>query len=338
MYRPVVLGCVLLAACEPVLLVASEGERPESAREAPGLAASDGGAEPDAADAEPSTAGGQSSGAGAAQDPVEPDAPKVLLSVKSIDCGGCFDLTANGEGGTPPYRYEWDDGSRSPTRRVCLGSDELKISVVVEDTQAARSTPYVTLLEADVAACSGATSSQLVRMCLMNPSFEGMAAINTGAQFDAIPWSMCVDPMSDIVSNTPDIANATLDPMTGVAPSPVDGDTYLAMRTAEIASQQLCQPLTAGSRTYLQLDAVRMNIGSPEMFLQLWGGSSATCSQRQLLWVSPVLETSWNTYCVPIEPGEWMDQITLRAETPTPDLVVNYLAVDNLVPVDDCDP
>jgi hypothetical protein len=41
-------------------------------------------------------------------------------------------------------------------------------------------------------------------------------------------------------------------------------------------------------------------------------------------------------YCVTIEPGEYMDQISLRADTPTPTLAVNYLAVDNLIPVDAC--
>jgi hypothetical protein len=173
-------------------------------------------------------------------------------------------------------------------------------------------------------------------MCLMNPSFEGAVAINTGQVFGATPWTDCTDPSNGTVTNTPDIVNESLDPMTGIAPTPTDGSTYLAMSTGEQASQQLCEALTAGNKTNLQLDAQRLNIGGADMFLQIWGGVSANCSQRQLLWVSPPLTTSWASYCVPIQPGEYMDQITLRAQTPLPDIVVSYLAVDNLRPVDKC--
>jgi hypothetical protein len=124
--------------------------------------------------------------------------------------------------------------------------------------------------------------------------------------------------------------------MTGIAPAPTDGMTYVAMSTGEQVSQKLCQSLTAANKASVKLDVVRMDIGNADMFLQIWGGSAADCSSRQLLWVSPALNTMWTTYCVTLAPGEFMDMLTLRADTPVPGLVVSYLAVDNLQPVDAC--
>jgi hypothetical protein len=176
-------------------------------------------------------------------------------------------------------------------------------------------------------------------MCLMNLSFEGMPAINTGSSFDATPWSSCTDPVAanSGVVNTPDIANESLEPMIGIAPAPKDGVTYLALSAGEQASQTLCEPLAAGAQTSLRLDAMRMDLGTTDMlFLQIWGGSSVDCSQRQLLWTSPALDTTWTNYCVTLQPGESMDQFTLRGMVMEPQFVVNYLTVDNIVPVSSC--
>jgi hypothetical protein len=85
----------------------------------------------------------------------------------------------------------------------------------------------------------------------------------------------------------------------------------------------------------VKFDVMRMNIGMAGMFLQIWGGSSLDCSQREVLWASPALSTNWTTFCVPLHPNEFMDLITLRAES-RPDIVINYLAVDNLEAVDAC--
>jgi hypothetical protein len=343
MSRPLVLVCLLLAACEPVLLAADEGKG-TGGHEAQSSARVDAGSAPSLLepDADASGASVDAMGAaGASPGQTDPAAPEVQLSLKSVDCGSCYDLVANGTGGVEPYRYEWDNGARTPTRRVCVSSaDQSTIWVVVEDSTGARSNAYVTHLQAnadDAAACSDINASS-VPMCLENGSFEGTAAINTGGTIDAMPWMMCTaaaDPNNG--NNTPDIANATLDvTMSGVAPQPTDGATYLAMTSGEQASQKLCQSLNAGDKTYLKLDARLIQLGGTDMFLQIFGGTSADCSSRQLLWVSPALTNVWTSFCVPVQPGEFMDQITLRADQPMANLVINVLAVDNLQPVDSC--
>ena len=340
MSRPVVLGCLLLAACEPVLLIADTDTPGRAGTQlTPSVTGADAGSggmgELDASqDADPTV---EASSPGAASD--ESDGLlDVKLTVRAVDCGSCFDLLASPKSGVPPFQYEWDDGSNSPNRRACVGSIDLEVWVIVQDATGARSSVHSAVLQTDngdVSPCG--PNARQAQMCLMNPSFEGTPGLNTGGNFDAIPWSACVDPASDSGTNTPDVANNGLDWTTVVAPVPRDGDTYLALATAEQASQALCEPLTAQSTTKLLVDAMRLDLGgSPNMFLQIWGGVSSNCSQRQLLWVSPVLNTSWETYCVTLEPREYMDQITLRAETPMPTLTASFLVVDNLLPVDEC--
>ncbi|HTU64116.1 MAG TPA: hypothetical protein VMF89_36875 [Polyangiales bacterium] len=340
---PAVLGCLLLAACEPVLLVADRDEpRGAGAQVMPSMAAADGGSgsahHVDAGTAAPSASGSAAPIQTAAGNENDDKPLEVQLTVKAVDCGSCFDLSASPKGGVPPFLYEWDDGSNSPNRRVCVGSIDLNVWVIVEDGTGARSNAHSALLQTDngdVSPCGPSTQKE--QMCLMNPSFEGTAALNTGTVFDAVPWSACIDSSTDTVSNTPDVASNGLDWTTMVAPLPVDGDTYLALSTAEQASQQICEPLTARSTTKLRLDAMRLDLGGGEMFLQIWGGVSSNCSQRQLLWVSPALSTTnWETYCATLEPREFMDLITLRAETPMPTLAASFMLVDNLTPVDEC--
>jgi hypothetical protein len=279
------------------------------------------------------------SGTAEAPDPAaaSDDLLEVGLTVRSVDCGSCFDLVASPKNGVPPFRYEWEDGSNSPSRRVCVGAIELAVWVVVEDGAGARSNVHSALLQTETGDVSGcAPSGRQAQMCLENPSFEGTAALNTGTNFDADPWSTCIDPAGEMVPNTPDVASNELDWTAAVAPTPRNGMTYLALSTAEQASQALCEPLTARSTTKLLLDAMRLDLGGTDMFLQIWGGVSSSCSQRQLLWVSPALSTSWETYCVTLEPREYMDLITLRAETPMPTLAASFMLIDNLQPVDEC--
>lgn len=337
MSRSAVLACLLLAACEPVLLVADEGGGGIGSGQTPVTPARDAGPEARERDAEVAEDATQT-GAASAPAPENTDqaTPEVLLSVKAVDCGSCFDILASGKGGAAPYEYEWEDGSRGQSRRVCVGASQHEVWVVATDSAGARSNAHVTHLQTDSASDDCPDTTSAVKMCLENPSFEGEPAINTGQAFDASPWTTCTDPADGNMTNTPDVASDVLDPVTGIAPIATQGTTYLAMSTGEQASQQLCEALTARSSTSLRLDVARMNIGSPEMFLQIWGGSSADCSRRQLLWVSPALTPSWTTFCVKLEPSEFMDLITLRAETPMPDIVINYLAVDNLLPVDAC--
>src|SRR5712671_490421 len=59
--------------------------------------------------------------------------PTVTVSVKPIDCGKCFELQAGGSGGRPPYEFEWEDGSKLATRRVCIENAALSLSVIARD-------------------------------------------------------------------------------------------------------------------------------------------------------------------------------------------------------------
>jgi hypothetical protein len=274
------------------------------------------------------------------------EAPTLQLAVKAVDCGSCFELSVSASGGAAPYRYEWDDGSRSQNRRVCVEPAGRNIWVVVEDAAAVRSRAYATHLEAEATNAVGCGSIVVSKplICLTNPSFEGTAAFNDGQAFDAVPWSQCTDPskMDASTSNTPDIANESVQPQIGVAPVPTQGNTYLALGVGEQASQALCEPINANAERSLKLDLTRvpLPVGVSDetegVQLEIWGGLAADCSQRQLLWVSPTLESTWRSRCVTLRPTEYMDQITLRAKTSMPNLTLNYLAVDNLVPVAAC--
>lgn len=270
--------------------------------------------------------------------------PTVELTVKSIDCGTCFELTANGFGGTPPYSYEWDDGSISNSRLLCLQSRESAVSVIAVDAAGSRSIAGVLTLQPTTENTDCSEDLTPALLCLRNRSFEGTAAINTGQSFDATPWSDCVDATTaaaagmNLTTNTPDIASDALDPVTGIAPPPTDGITYLAMTAGEQASQPLCEVLPAHATTSLRLDAMRFDLVGPELYLQIWGSDSSSCTRRQLLWTSPALQTTWQNYCVTLDANDAIDQLTLRADAPmpVPMLMTTYLAVDNIVPVKSC--
>jgi hypothetical protein len=336
MTKYAVVGCVWLAACEPVLL---EGDATEPRSTDHHHTPSGAAGFPNASDDVLATGGHgepgstMESSAGTAGSNV---APEIQLIIKSSDCGACFELLAQGTGGVPPYRYLWEDRSTSPSRQVCVGTSGQKVSVFAEDQDGVRSRPREADLQTlDSEGCSAGQTQSGV--CLRNLSFEGTATINTGGLFDATPWSDCVDVANAGVANTPDIASNTLDPVTGIAPPPRDGDTYLAMTNGEQASQQLCAALVAQTEGSLRLDAMRFDLGGPDTYLQVWGGQSASCSQRQLLWVSPALSTTWESHCITLRFSEFTDLLTFRAIAADPNTMFpSYIAVDNLVPVDRC--
>jgi hypothetical protein len=342
---PAALAAFALAACEPVLLVGETAE--ESAvvsQETSSSIAGHGAAsavEPASDGESHSTVLTNDAAIPAADDDFDDEsAPNIELTIKAVDCGTCFDVSVSGRGGQPPYRYEWEDGSRNDLRHLCVDSGQRTVSAFAEDSAGRRSVVTVASLQADEAAADGcaAVPTSTTPLCAMNLSFEGPAAINTGQVFSAPPWSDCSDAAAGTLSNTPDIASDSLDPVTGIAPPPTDGLTYLAMVAGEQASQQLCDALSAGSITSLQLDAISFELGGPEVVLEIWGGDSATCSRRELLWRSSPLPTSWQTYCVTLEPSERMNQITLRADAQVAvsSVMTTYLAVDNIVPVPAC--
>ncbi|MDB4975137.1 MAG: hypothetical protein JWN48_3478 [Myxococcaceae bacterium] len=265
-------------------------------------------------------------------------APSVFVAVRQAGaCGSCFELTARGVGGKPPYAFEWEDGSHAAERVVCSGAGGEASTVRVQDADGHASAPYELRLEAADAACPAAPSGPLI--CLQNPSFEGKAAPNPGlpSTFDLSPWSAC--PAS--ASNSPDVVDDTTGQMVVTLPKAVDGQTYLGLMEGEQASQELCRPLAVGSPVSLQLDVARIYIGGglPDTelaFLELWGGVAAECSQRERLWASPAIGLQWQRHCVTLEPTQAADNLTLRARSDDTLGSSIYLVVDNLVPVHQC--
>jgi hypothetical protein len=328
--------CWLFAACEPVLL---SGDEPQAGAAAPlpsASASADAGSDSAQLPVSPA-AGSLATSKPATEQDRDAATPRVLITVTPHNCGRCFELRADAAGGLPPYAYEWDDGSQDPLRHVCVGSNPLGVSVVVQDAAAARSAPTAARLIAgdDAGRCMSSAQRQ-PRLCLMNPSFEGTAAVNLGKNFDAVPWSACSNSAD---ANTPDLVNDSLDLMSGLAPKPINGVTYVALSKGEQVSQALCEPLLPGDAVSLQLDLTRINLApgdTTHVFLEIFGGHAADCSQHQLLWASPPLQSGWTRYCIKLRAVDGMDAILLQAQTDTDSLVRQYLAVDNLVPLDAC--
>lgn len=323
--------CTPLLACGPVVLGADAS--------AAGTHASPGVGSNHAAVGTPhvsaaGAAGADGANSGAASPPQAAAVIHALLSVTASECGRCFDLVAGAAGGAAPYAYLWEDGSRSPTRRVCMQSGQSRdVSLVVEDASALRSAPRVTQLTAagDDVPCETAH-----RLCIQNPSFEGTPALNLGLNFDAVPWTTCNNDPN--VRNTPDIADDALASL-GNAPTVLDGVTYLALGRGEQVSQALCEDLQPGMTVHVELSVAQADVTPGDgigIFLEVWGGLAATCSQQQLLWASPKLASSWTRYCMTLKPVAYMNQITLRAKTEVATLTPEYLVVDDLMPVDKC--
>ena len=319
--------CLLLASCSPVLLHGDD--LPDD----PTL--------PVPLDRLDSSVAG-SGGTGGASVIGEPDAgdeamPAAVVMVTPVDCGACFDLVATAAGGTAPYRFAWEDGSRAAERRVCPGT-MLEVSVIVQDATNARSVPYVTRLQAEADASCPLPPEPVERLCVMNASFEGVAAFNSGLPeaFDAPPWNACT---SDGAANTPDIGSVAV-AQTPVPP-PTDGTTFLALAQGEQASQTLCESMGEDAELSVELDLTRHDVttgGVPTagtMYVEVWGGLAASCVSRQLLWASPPLGSEWKRYCFKLRPAEVMDQITIRANGDGGALA-GFVFADHLVPVDDC--
>jgi hypothetical protein len=324
--RPLALGCLLVAACGPVLLYGERDAAHQPGEPAPRV---------DAGASDPSTPDAALD-ANASAD----SAPRALIAVRATDCGRCFELIASGIGGTAPYRYEWDDGSQLERRSVCTSQASLSISLTVIDAASVRSATSLAKLvsDADAGCTPPPAPTPTQRLCIENPSFDGTPAANLGAPgtFDAPPWSDCSNPA---LNNTPDIGDTASAQAAG-APLPTDGSSMVALGEGEQVSQPLCEAVRGGARLRIELDLTRLNLSgtmeSETIHLEIWGGIAADCTQHQLLWASEALSMGWKTYCVALEPVEYMDQITLRSVSDDSSVMLSYLLMDNLVPVDDC--
>ena len=270
------------------------------------------------------------------------------------DCSSCVELRVQGKGGEPPYRVEWGDGETQVVRRLC--GDELvrPLTVVVTDAAGARSAAHLTKRSTDGASCpvadadAGADAdaatrpSVAARLCLQNPSFEGQpsTASTAGTSFDGAPWSACINPAG---TNAPSLGNDSSQALiTAELPKPTDGATWLGLLPDSQVSQPLCQAVTGGSARSFRVDLRRVVLGDnvlPDngaLFLEVHGGIAADCSSRELLWASPNLDTSWNTYCATLQPQQYFDNLVLVARSDSSLGTTSYLVADNLEPVERC--
>lgn len=260
----------------------------------------------------------------------------VALNVNSTSCG-CVELTATASGGKEPFEYHWADGTIAGKRKLCVAQASAAFSVYALDATGARSS--TAMLELSDAGCPPLPEPPL--LCLENGSFEGTPVANIGLvnAFDAMPWNVCTNPS---IVNTPDIANDSIKQMVAMVPKPTHGVTFLALGENEQVSQKLCASISGSETRSFTIDLSRINIGSgvvPEterVFLEVWGGVAADCSQRELLWASEPLDVGWKTHCITIAPHAFMDQITLRTNADKSQLAPAYLIADQLVPVKSC--
>lgn len=332
-----VVPCLLLlVGCGPVLL----GEEESMASGGAGAGGGVGGGHAGASGATPGM-----SDASVAEPSFPP--PSVVVRIKALDCGACFELLAQGLGGLPPYAFEWADGSRDELRSVCVDGAGAILSVVATDASGAPSEPYVVHLDHAVdASCPDPVeqpdaSVPTEVLCVENPSFEGTPAISFGDPmvFDADPWSLCSN-RADFL-NAPDIGNETVAVTPNVL-SPSDGSTYLALGELEQVSQELCEPITGDVPLHFEIDLARADLGevpasTEQVFVEIWGGLSVDCSQRELLWVSRALDVGWQHYCVTLRPRSYMTQLTLRGGSDmTSSSTLSHALVDNMRPVGSC--
>jgi hypothetical protein len=102
----------------------------------------------------------------------------VAIKIVTLSCeGDCADVQAVATGGRPPYVFAWEDGSISPTRKVCptaSTSYQVKVTDSAVTGEVPRPAETVTVpLTADVLACTGPTAGcddvALVSLAGANP-------------------------------------------------------------------------------------------------------------------------------------------------------------------------
>jgi hypothetical protein len=186
---------------------------------------------------------------------------------------------------------------------------------------------------ATLTAMTSCTPDAGASLCVVNPGFEGKAAINELGGFNAPPWSVCDPPGS------PDIRNASVG-WTTPGPDPTQGATYLeilwlAQPWRETVGEQLCAPLAKGRSYSFQIDLSYYQgtvEGVPPGRLEV-RASNAMCGEDQLLWTSPNVGLKWHTYCVTFTAAS--DYAYIKLEPADQETGV---LVDNIVPVAACPP
>lgn len=263
----------------------------------------------------------------------------VNVTFLTVACeAGCADVVAIANGGNAPYTFIWEDGSSGAARRVCP-AEAATYEVAVTDTGTPRGEfrrdpeTVRAALTAQLLRCpgDGGTPSES-QLCLLNPSFEGTAVITEFGGFTAPPWSICDPPGS------PDIKNASQG-WSVPGPEPSNGATYLNMLWwrelwVETVGSPLCEPLVAGKQYSFKVDLSWQGWieGVTAGHAEFWA-SHALCGEEQLLWTSPVVESTWRTYCVTFTADQSFTFLKLK-----PTGLRTGVLVDNITPVARCVP
>lgn len=277
------------------------------------------------------------------------DASHVSVTLITVSCSGeCSDVQAVASGGYPPYKFVWEDGSTSATRKLCP-TEHTTFRVTATDTgitsaEFAQAPEAVTAqIETQLEDCrDNANADDDPEQCVADLAFEGDgAATETGIVTAPSPWMMCPSDgeMPSLYGPSVPLENFTslfLQP--GAPPLPVasEGDFFLIMSPHQAVSTSLCSPLRAG-KPY----SVKFDLASrwPDVPVQLaFQGSSASCSKEvTTLWTSPTAPAKWQTFCATFTPDRDYTQLTVAFVTGDDDNATKKtLFVDNMAPVTSC--
>jgi hypothetical protein len=102
----------------------------------------------------------------------------------------------------------------------------------------------------------------------------------------------------------------------------------------ETVGEPLCTPMIAGKQYSFRIDLSYQGLieGSTPGRLEVWA-SQTSCGEDQLLWTSPVVPHTWQTFCATFTPQQAFTYLQLK-----PADVGGGVLVDHIVPVAQCPP
>lgn len=252
-------------------------------------------------------------------------------------CSPCYTLEARIARGLA-VTTRWDDGSRELARRVCPVRAAEPYTLTATAAAGTETTHTIELGPRESCqAQDGVNGADAALLCLENGSFEGPVSIPTpGMTFDAGAWRTCG------LGNAPALLNRTVSAPLAPLPEPTDGQTFLGLLEGQGVSQALCEPLHAGERRSFEISLSRLGINAglaPETeaaYLEVYGGTATACAKGTLLYATSALPAEWGRYCITVQPGQFVDMLTLQAAGDGSLASAIYVLADNLVPVAAC--
>jgi hypothetical protein len=261
----------------------------------------------------------------------------AITDIRTLCSRPCARVTVIPSGGVAPYLLRWSDGSTESERSLCPTVDSVwRVSVM--DSAGHR---VERALPASAPTCTSASS-----LCIENPSLEGNPVFGiawfSANVWNAAGWDDCDATNQDATPSMPHVVSpaSTLDDRHPF-PAATDGSSYFYLeanaRQHQYVGQHLCESLRAGVDYALQLDLASAPTNSQAALLgpaqlELYASPDA-CTRGELLWTSPLLGQTWQTYCVVLHPSRDAPALVLNPLGPMGSAAV---LVDHLVPVDRC--